>query len=53
MQVSHESKSKLTHNQNGQKMCCNANKDIAQLIAIQRQRKPKIAAKLVFVCTCH
>jgi len=31
-----KAKNKLTHNENGQKMRCNANKDIAQLIANQR-----------------
>jgi len=30
---------------------CNANKDIAQLIVNQKQRKGEIAATLVFVCT--
>jgi len=44
-------KSKLTHNENGQKMRCNANKGIAQLIANQRQRKPETPPQLSFVCT--
>jgi len=35
------------------KCACNANKDIAQLIVNQRQRKQEIASILVFVCTGH
>jgi len=33
-----KAKGKLTHNVNGQKMRCNAKKDIAYLIASQRKR---------------
>jgi len=51
MQVS--CKSKLTRNENGQKMRCNTNKDITQLIVNQRQRKREIAATLVFISTGH
>jgi len=52
MQVSCKSK-RQTYNENGQKICCNANKDIAELIVNQRQRKREIAATIVFVCTGH
>jgi len=48
-----KAKGKLTHNENGLKMHCNANKDIAQFIINQGQRKREIAATLVFVCTGH
>jgi len=39
MQVSYKSKSKLTHNENYQKMRCNANIDIAPLIACKPETK--------------
>jgi len=48
-----KTKDKLTHNKNGQKMHCNANKDIVQLISNKRQRTQEIAAMLVFVFTGH
>jgi len=52
-EVAVKAKAKLTHNGNGQKMRCNANKDIGHLPVNQRQRKREIAATLVFVCTGH
>jgi len=48
-----KAKGKLTRNENGQKMRCNANKDITQLIINYRQRTREIAATLVFVYTGH
>jgi len=39
-----KAKGKLTNNQNGQKVCCNANKDIVQFTVNQRQGKWEIAA---------
>ena len=45
-----KAKGKLTQNENGQKIHCNVNKDIAQFTAKQRQRKREIAAMFVFVC---
>jgi len=48
-----KSKGKLTHNENGQKMLCNANKYVAQLLRNQRQRKRKSAATVLVVCTGH
>jgi len=44
-----KAKGKLTHNENGQKMRCNANKDICAIHCKPETKKTEKAATLVFV----